>query len=202
MQENMETFNDLIIKLKRLETTLSSKIDRFVESEKALSDLKKELTLETEEIKRLQNSLPEVVKSAIEDNIENEFSELLPSLVESFKEETLDFIDSSVKKVERLNTLINDSIAEMHSAMSIAKQVVTLRSIGMSFVFSISSLVTAFFIFYFFPQSQHVHYDLNPDTARYISYGIAYSESFSELTQKDKDLIMKRATERLHKHNL
>lgn len=197
MQKDIEDLNDIVLKIKRLEALLSTKIDRFVESEKAISDYKKELTLEIEELKSLGKSLPKLINSTIRESSGEELPKILPSLVKDFKEATLDLSKASVKEAERLKNEVNKSIYEAKQAISSGKKEITLRSIGMTFVFCLASVITALSIFYFFPQ--HVHYGLNHEAANYMSYGIAYAESFKELSQKDKDLIMDKAIQRLRK---
>lgn len=190
-----EGLNDLILKLKRLEAALGPKIDRFVESEQALSDLKKELTLEVEELKLLKSSLPKVVGPSIKENIHKEISKMLPSLIDNFKGDTVDLVGSSVKEVERLKAEVNKSVSEAQKALVSGRTVVTSRIAGMTAAFCIASLMTAFGIFYFFPQ--HVHYGLNTEAAEYMAFGLAYAENYQNLSQQDRELILKKASERL-----
>jgi hypothetical protein len=199
MQKDIEELSDLVLKIKRLETTLSAKVDRFVESEKAISDYKKELTIEIEELKSLGKSLPKLIGSSMKESSSVELPKILPSLVKSFKETTLDFANSSVKEADRLKNEINKAVHQAQRAISSGKKDITLRSIGMTFVFCLSSVITALSIFYFFPQHQHVHYAFNHEAATYMSYGMAYAECFKELGQKDKDMIMNKAIGRLKK---
>ncbi len=199
MQKDIEELNDLVLKIKRLETALSAKIDRFVESEKAISDYKKELTLEIEELKSLRGSLPKLIGSTLKESSREEIPKILPSLVKSFKETTLDFVNSSVEEADRLKNEVDRAVYEAKRSISSGKEEITLRSIGMTFVFCVSSIITALSIFYFFPQHQHIHYAFNHEAATYMSYGIAYAECFKELGQKDKDMIMNKAVENLKK---
>ena len=199
MQKDLEELNDLVLKMKRLETALSAKIDRFIESEKAISNYKKELTLEVEELKLLKKSLPKLIGSSMKESSSEELPKILPSLIKSFKETTLDFANASVKEAERLKQEVNKTIYEAQRSISSGKKEITLRSIGMTSVFCLSSVITALAIFYFFPQ--HIHYGFNHEAARYMSYGIAYAETFNELSQKDKDIILNKAIERLKEGN-
>jgi hypothetical protein len=199
MQKDIEELNDLVLKIKRLETALSAKIDRFVESEKAISDHKNELTLEIEELKSLSKSLPKLIGSTIKESSSEELPKILPSLVKNFKETTLDFVDSSLQEAERLKNEVDKAIYEARRSISSGKEEITMRSIGMTFVFCLSSVITALSIFYFFPQHQHVHYTLNHEAATYMSYGMAYAECFKELSKKDRDMIMDKAVGRLKK---
>lgn len=199
MQKDIEELNDLVLKIKRLETALSAKIDRFVESEQAISDYKKELTLEIEELKFLKKSLPKLIGSSMKESSSEELPKILPSLIKSFKESTLDFTNASVKEADRLKNEINKTVYEAQRAISYGKKEITLRSIGMTFAFCLSSVITSLGIFYFFPQN--IHYAFNSEAARYMSYGIAYVECFDKLSQKDKDMIMDKAIARLKKGN-
>lgn len=199
MQKDIEALNDLVLKIKRLETALGAKIERFAESEQAISGYKKELTLEIEELKSLRKSLPKLIASSMKESSSEELPKILPPLVKSFKESTLDFANASVKEADRLKNEINKTVYEAQRTISSGKKEITLRSIGMTFVFCLSSVITALAIFYFFPQ--HIHYGFNHEAARYMSYGIAYAESFKELSQKDRDMIMDKAIARLNKGN-
>lgn len=199
MQKDIEELNNLVLKIKRLETVLSAKIDRFVESEKAISDYKKELTIEIEELKSLKKSLPKLIGSSMRESSSEELPKILPSLIKSFRETTIDFANSSVKEAERLKNEVNKTVYEAQRTISSGKKEITLRSIRMTFVFCLSSVITALAIFYFFPR--HIHYGFNPEAARYMSYGIAYVETFNELSQKDKDIILNKAIERLKSGN-
>ncbi len=199
MQKDMEEFSDLVLKIKRLETALGAKIDRFVESEQAISDYKKELTLEVEELKSLRKSLPKLVGSTIRESSGEELPKILPSLVKSFKESTLDSTNASIREADRLKQEISKAVHETQQAISLCKKEITRRSIGMTIVFCVSSVITALSIFYFFPRN--VHYAFNHQAARYMSYGIAYVECFKDLSEKDKDMIMDRAVKNLMSEN-
>ena len=199
MQKDMEEFSDLVLKIKRLETALGAKIDRFIESEQAISDYKKELTLEIEELKYIRKSLPKLISSSLKESSGEELPKILPSLVKSFKESTLGFTDSSIREADRLKNEVSKAVHETQQAISLCKKEITRRSIGMTFVFCLSSVITALSIFYFFPRN--VHYAFNHEAARYMSYGIAYVECFKDLSQKDKDMIMDRAVKKLMSEN-
>ena len=197
MQKDIEELNDLVLKIKRLETALSAKIDRFVESEQAIADYKKELTLEIEELKSIKKSIPKLIGSSIKKSSREEIPRILPSLVESFKQKTTDIIQSSIEEADRLKKAVNETVYNARQSVYSGKKEFTFRSIWMTFIFCFSSVITALVIFYFFPQN--VYYGFNHDAARYMSYGIAYAECYKELSQKDRDMILDRATERLKK---
>jgi hypothetical protein len=124
-----------------------------------------------------------------------ELPKILPFLVKSFKETTVGLVKYSAEEAERLKKEVNKAVHEAQQAIYFGKKEMTLRSIKMTFVFCLSSVMTALSIFYFFPQ--HVHYSFNAEAAQYMSYGIAYAECFKELSQKDRDMILNKATERL-----
>ena len=199
MNNDIEELNDLVLKIKRLETALSAKIDRFVESEQAIADYKKELTLEIEELKSIKKSIPKLIGSSIKESSREEIPRILPSLVESFKQKTSDIVQSSLEEADRLKKAVNETVYNARQSVYSGKKEFTFRSIWMTFIFCFSSVITALVIFYFFPQN--VHYSFNHDAARYMSYGIAYVECYKELSQKDRDMILDRATERLKKRD-
>jgi DNA anti-recombination protein RmuC len=138
MQKDIEALSDLVLKIKRLETALSAKIDRFVESEQAIADYKKELTLEIEELKLFKKSLPKLITSSMKESSSEELPKILPSLIKSFKENTLDFTNASIKEADRLKNEINKTVWEAKHAMSSGKKELTLRSMGITLDFCLS----------------------------------------------------------------
>ena len=198
MEKNIDKLEDAIGRIDRLTTVLGTKVESFSASEQALSKWRKELTLEVEELKTLKHSLeqslPELINKSIKSSSQIIVSQLIPSLVESFVEKTIFFVDSSLKEAARLKDEIDHSISQVMGLISTQKKEMTLRIAALTFVFCLSSLMTAGGIFYFFPQQ--IHYGLSDNTLKTYFLGEVVMKNFNKLNANDQALIKEKMNQK------
>lgn len=198
MEKNIDKLEDAIGRIDRLTTVLGTKVESFSASEQALSKWRKELTLEVEELKTLKHSLeqslPELINKSIKSSSQIIVSQLIPSLVEGFVEKTIFFVDSSLKEAARLKDEIDHSISQVMGLISTQKKEMTLRIAALTFVFCLSSLMTAGGIFYFFPQE--IHYGLSDNTLKTYFLGEVVMKNFNKLNANDQALIKEKMNQK------
>ena len=194
MEKTIDKLEDAMRKLDRLTTILSIKVESFSASEQALSNCRKELTLEVEEIKTLKHSLeqvlPELVNKSMKSSVQIMVPQFVSPLVEDFREKTFSFVESSLKEATRIKDEIDRSVFQVTGLISTQKKEMTIRVVALTFVFCLSSLMTAGGIFYFFPQE--IHYGLSDSTLKTYFVGEAVMENFNKLTPGDQAMIKKK----------
>lgn len=199
MEQNIEKLEDAMRKVDRLTTVLGTKVESFSASERALSNCRKELTLEVEELKTLKNALeqalPELVNKAMKSNVQIMVPQLIPPLVEDFREKTFSFAESSLKETARIKGEIDRSVSEVTGLISRQKKEMNVRVAALTLVFCLSSLLTAGGIFYFFPQE--VHYGLSDNTLKTYFVGEAVMEIFNKLSSHDQALIKEKMNRKI-----
>lgn len=198
MEKNIDKLEDAIGRIDRITTVLGTKVESFSASEQALSKWRKELTLEVEELKTLKHSLeqslPELINKSIKSSSQIIVSQLIPSLVEGFVEKTIFFVGSSLKEAARLKDEIDHSISQVMGLISTQKKEMTLRIAALTFVFCLSSLMTAGGIFYFFPQE--IHYGLSDNTLKTYFLGEVVMKNFNKLNANDQALIKEKMNQK------
>jgi len=197
--QSTEELGNLLLKFKRLETSLTDKIDNFVESQQEISDHSKKLTLEIEELKKLKISIAEVVDTAVAESVKRVLPTLLPPLIRGFEEKTKSFADSSIKDAQGLKQEIDQTIYKASDFISFKKREMTNRRLGIGASFCAASLITALSIFYFFPQHEYhtTHYALITPMAQAVVMGEAVFEDMEKLTPVQKEFFMKKAAQNL-----
>lgn len=195
MKEEINDLEKLLARMERLEKGLSIKIEKFNESEQALTMSKEELILEVEEIKNLRKSLKESVVTALKDNVKELIPQLLPSIVKGFQQQTQAFVESSLKDLQQLKSDIDQTIIQTKTIVSSQKREMTLRRVGLSLVSCLSVLLTALSIFYFFPQ--HINYRVTPSIASKIVFGEAFMENAEKLTPEQRKFFIDKASDKL-----
>jgi len=199
MENNIDRLEDAMGRIERLTTILNTKVESFSASEQALSKVRKELMLEVEELKTLkqflEQSLPELVDKSMKSSVPIMVTQLISPLVEGFKEKTLTFVESSLKEATRLKDEIDQSVSKVMGLISTQKKEMTLRTAVLTFVFCLSSLMTAGGIFYFFPQE--IHYGLSDNTLKTYFIGEVVLENFNKLTPNDQTLIKEKMNKKI-----
>lgn len=200
MQKEIDALADLLEKIKRIEGALSPKVENLIKSEKTLSDLKNQLTLEVMEIKAFRESLPELAKESLEESAESIISELLPLLVKGFQKESLGVVKSATKEAQRLKEDVDETISEAKELASSFKKTITLKGVGVILSFCLGSLLSAGGICYFFPQHVSVTYGMTNLTAEMVVFGEAFIENWDKLTASQKAFYFQKAREKLQAH--
>jgi len=202
MQKEIDALADLLEKIKRIEGAFSSKVENLIKTEKELSELKKQLTLETMEIKAFRETLPKLAEESLKESAENIISELLPLLVKGFQKESLGVVKSAAKEAQRLRNDVDETISEAMELASSFKKTITLRGVGVILSFCLGSLLSAGGICYFFPQHVSVTYGMTNLTAEMVVFGEAFIENWDKLTASQKAFYLQKAREKLQAHVL
>ncbi len=195
MKDDIKALEDTLGKIKRHEMTLSLKIDSLDKSQEAFSELAKSLTMEVEEIKNLKKTLPEAVDQSLRLSASEVIPQLLPDLVEGFKEQTLSLIESSIKDAQRIKTEVDQVISQAAKYVTSQKRENILRRIGLTIIFCFSSLLTAGAIFYIFPQT--VNYGMTYSMAEAVVFGEAFMENSEKLTLEQRQFFISKAADKL-----
>jgi hypothetical protein len=197
MRNKDDDLQDVIARMNRLETGLGVQIDRFIKSEQTLAKAGKELMLEVEQLKAVKHSLthtiPEMFKTVLERQVQLMVPKLIPPLAKEFHKVT----SSSLENAEELKIRLDNAVSETDGIMTLQKRAMTIRGIGLSILFCFSSLLTAGGIFYFFPQN--VTYGITRPMAVRMVLGDAFSENANKINREQRDLIFKKAREKLNK---
>jgi hypothetical protein len=170
MSRDIDALQDMLARMDRLETVLGLKIDRFTESEQALSKCLKGMTLEVEELKSLkqllEKSVPKTLDSSLKESAARIIPQFLPKLVEGFKKQTQEETESCIQEAKRIKEGVSHSISKAERFINSQKKEMVFRRWGMALCFCVGSLLTSISLFYYFPQHSYSYYSMGIETAK------------------------------------
>lgn len=195
MEELIERFEELVARAERFEEGLKNRAESIVSSEQALLKLKKDLTLEVEELKTARHAVEAGLTKNIEDTITKNINEalpkIMPQLIGAFVKKTAVLSEAAIEKAEKLNDALSATIKGAYHVIEDRKHAMTWRKVGLSIAFCFSALLTALCINYFYPQYTHLTFEITPSMVKHSLLGEVVTEMYEggEFTQKQKEKL-------------
>lgn len=189
-QENIEKLENMVGRLKRLETSLEDNLKALGKHQGKIAEDSRALTLEVEQIKELRDSVVQTLSNTLEGIVTSMVPELVRLTVKGFEENSKQLVENNFAQIKKMIGITEDVLSKANSVMSSYKKDLTIRRILLAGAFWLGSMVTGSLVYYYFPQ--HVHQGYSDEFLKTYFVGKAVRDNFDNLNQKDKVLIQEK----------
>ena len=189
----VDRLEELVLRAERFGDRFSKQTEALTSCEQGMARLKKELTLEVEELRAqrhaIEHDLMKNIEKAVQKTIKSVLPEQMPGLVAGFVSKAESASQAMMNKAEKLGGRIDQTVQKASETIEIQHRCVTWMSYSiMAGIFGVS-LLTACGIYYFFPTYSHIHYEMSDEMARSYFLGESVKRMYGSLTQKQKEQL-------------
>lgn len=179
---------ELTRRLSRDTTVLKTKIDETISLKKDMQSIITELQNEASEFKNCRSD----IETAISDTTKESFPDLVNIISESIDKSLAVIVKSELSKfsesVESFGDHLKTCSAELKSNNNHYRKKLSRVGIIICSTFCLSSILTGFGLWYFFPQSQTIAF--TPDQRQAMEYGTLLKFALPKLSDKDRQIII------------
>lgn len=189
-QENIEKLENMVGRLKRLETSFEDNLKALGKHQGKIAEDSRALTLEVEQIKELRDSVVQTLSNTLEGIVTSMVPELVRLTVKGFEENSGQFVEDNLVRLRKISEQTEDVVSKASTVMSSYKRDLTIRRVLLAGAFWLGSVVTAGLVYYYFPQ--HIHQGYSDEFLKTYFVGKAVRDNFDNLNPKDKALIQEK----------